>query len=86
MRKTINGLLKCLSVFLAILFVIQIVPNRFYEAAGALIANAFAEEESPFETVGVLRKFPGRKGARRKPPLFWENSWRNGRRIQNITG
>lgn len=63
MRKTINGLLKCLSVFLAILFVIQIVPNRFYEAAGALIANAFAEEESPFETVGGSSEVSGEEGS-----------------------
>ena len=52
MKKT-KYFLKGVAIFLAVLFVTQIVPNRFYAAAGALMANAFSAEETPAFPVPV---------------------------------
>ena len=45
MKKIKKIILKGLPVFLAVLFILQIVPRPFYAAAGARLANFFAGDE-----------------------------------------
>ena len=46
MKKIKKFILKGLPVFLAVLFILQLVPRHFYAAAGARLANFFAGNET----------------------------------------